>query len=141
MRWPLFQCLGAARLTLLIPAVKGGTWRADLLQRLADRLVRLLNDFDDFGLLEGGASHEPSSPSPIMLFELSDFQRLLRQHFLQHGGFLPQVLHLVGGRSPGRIARQTPLARLQELFGPSIIDVLGDAFAAALLSQAFLIAK
>jgi hypothetical protein len=37
-----------AGLILLVPAVKGGAWHTDLLQRLAGRQVRLLNELEDF---------------------------------------------------------------------------------------------
>src|SRR5271154_1919440 len=66
LRWPVFQGFGTAGLILLIPAIEGGTWHADLFQRLADRQMRLRDDPDDFGLLGAGVSHASASPSPSM---------------------------------------------------------------------------
>src|SRR5665213_2302936 len=74
-------------------------------------------------------------------FEQADFRRLLRHHLLQRGGLLAQVLYLVGGRSPGRIARQTPLAGLREPLGPAIIHGLGNTLPPAQLGYAVLAAK
>jgi hypothetical protein len=40
-----------------MPVEKGGTWHADLRHRLADRLVRLLENRDDLALPGGGVTH------------------------------------------------------------------------------------
>ena len=50
---------------------------------------------------------------------------------------MPQVLDLATGRCARRVARQTPLAGLQELLGPGVIlEALGDAFTTAKLGDA-----
>src|SRR5271168_3266493 len=54
---------------------------------------------------------------------------------------MPKVLDLAIGRRTCRVARQTALAGLQELFGPSVIKALGNAFTAAQLGNAGLAAQ
>src|ERR1035437_3749634 len=54
---------------------------------------------------------------------------------------MPQVLDLAIGRRPCRVARQAALSGLQELFGPSVIKALGNAFTAAKLGDAGLAAQ
>src|SRR5277367_2242549 len=54
---------------------------------------------------------------------------------------MPKVLDLAIGRRTCRVARQTALAGLQELFGPSVIKALGSTFTAAQLGNAGLAAQ
>ena len=42
-----------------------------------------------------------------------------------------QILHLIRGRSPDRVAGQLGFASFQELFGPDVVHGLGNALAAA----------
>src|SRR3954464_5808655 len=51
----------------IIPAMEGGAGNAELLQRVARRQMRLLDELDDLQLLGGGISHSSSPPSAIML--------------------------------------------------------------------------
>src|SRR5271155_4075544 len=53
----------------------------------------------------------------------------------------PQLFDLVAGRFTRCIARQPLLARLQEVLGPAIVEVLIDPFLAAQLSHAVLAAQ
>src|SRR5690606_29263498 len=50
-------------------------------------------------------------------------------------------MHLTGGRSAGRVASQTALARFHELLRPDIVQALRDAFLAAQLGDAVLAAQ
>ena len=50
-------------------------------------------------------------------------------------------MDLVGGRFAGGVAPQALFARLQELLGPAVVEVLVDAFLAAQLSNALLAAQ
>src|SRR5271167_4142311 len=54
---------------------------------------------------------------------------------------MPKILDLAIGRRTCRVARQTALAGLQELLGPSVIKALGNAFTAAQLGNAGLAAQ
>jgi hypothetical protein len=82
--------------------------------------------------------------SPIRdhaFFEQSQLERLLGHDFLQLLGLALEILDLVGGRSAGGVARQAPLAGLQELFRPTVVEALGDALAAAQLGDRVLAAQ
>jgi|SRR5450830_1175046 hypothetical protein len=46
-----------------------------------------------------------------------------------------ELLDLATGRCPRRVARQTPLAGLQEFLGPGVIKALGNAFTTAPLGN------
>jgi len=74
-------------------------------------------------------------------FEQTVFERQVSDAFLQSAGFTPQVLHLVGGRRPGGIPRQPPLADFHELLRPCVIQALDDAFLTAQLGDAILAAQ
>jgi len=56
-------------------------------------------------------------------------------------GFAAQVLDLVRGRGPDRIASQSLLPRLEKVFRPAIIKVLDDPLAAAELGDTVLAAQ
>ncbi len=49
---------------------------------------------------------------------------------------MPKVLDLAIGRRSCRVTRQTALAGLQELLGPSVIKALGNTFTPAQLGNA-----
>src|SRR5258708_7826269 len=51
------------------------------------------------------------------------------------------LLDLVAGRFPRRIARQPLLARLQEVLRPTVVKILVNAFLAAQFSDAVLAAQ
>ena len=51
---------------------------------------------------------------------------------------MPKVLDLAIGRRTCRVTRQTALAGLQELLGPSVIKALGNAFTPAEFRDAVL---
>src|SRR5262249_18139149 len=61
------------------------------------------------------------------------FERLLGDNLLQVRRLAPELLDLIGRRSPRRVAGEPALARLQELLRPRVIHALGDAFAPAKL--------
>jgi hypothetical protein len=56
------------------------------------------------------------SPIPDhAFFEQPQFERLLGDNFLQVLRLVPELLDLIGRRSPHRVASEPALARLQEL--------------------------
>ena len=61
--------------------------------------------------------------------------------FLQRTGLPAQILDLAAGGSTSRLTCQSALAGLHELFGPSVIQALRDAFLAAQLGYAALTAQ
>src|SRR6476661_6367956 len=71
-------------------------------------------------------------------FEQAQVQGLLGDDLLQRPGFPAQVLDLAAGRRPRGVARKAPLASLQELLRPGVIQALGDAFTPAQLRDAVL---
>jgi hypothetical protein len=76
--------------------------------------------------------------SPIRdhaFFEQTQFERLLSHDFLQLLGLALEILDLVAGRCTGSVARQAPLAGFQELLGPTVVETLGNALAAAQLGD------
>src|SRR6516162_2094901 len=82
------------------------------------------------------------SPIPDhAFFEQSVFEGEVGDDLLQGLRLSAEILHLVGSRSPRRVAGKPSLAGLQELFRPAIVHRRGDAFAAAELSDALLAAK
>ena len=64
-------------------------------------------------------------------FKQAVFQQDFGQRLLELAGLSPEVLDLVRSRLTRRIAREPLFARLQELLGPTVIQVLIDAFLAA----------
>src|SRR3954466_8746252 len=72
----LAQSLRPAGSVKIVPAVKRGPWKAELLQGSANRQVGLLDQADDLGLFGCGVSHAASPPSPIMLFLSRRFSRV-----------------------------------------------------------------
>ena len=62
----------------------------------------------------------------------------LGQRFLELARFGAQVLYLIRGCFPCRVAGQPLLAGFEELLGPAIIEVLGNALLAAKLGDAVL---
>src|SRR5687768_10518614 len=66
-------------------------------------------------------------------FEQTVLQRELSHDLLQSRGFATQVLDLIRGSRPRRIAGQPLLARLEELLRPAVIEVLDNALAPAQL--------
>jgi len=61
---------------------------------------------------------------------------LLSHHRLELLSLTPQILDLATGRSTRGVTRQPPLAGLQELLRPSVIEALRYAFTAAQLGNA-----
>ena len=94
-----------------------------------------------FGLLRGGISHSSASSSRERFLSFAYYQRLFSDHFHQLGSLLAQLLDPVCSRSPNRITRHPPLASLQELLGPAIIDGPGNTLPLAQLGYAVLAAK
>jgi len=82
--------------------------------------------------------------SPIhdhAFFEQPQFERLLSNDLFQLLGLTFEILDLVAGRSTRGIAGEPPLAGLQELFRPAVVEPLGNAFAAAQLRDRVLAAQ
>jgi hypothetical protein len=78
---------------------------------------------------------------PARFFEQTVFQGELGHDLLQGAGLPTQVLHLVRGGRPRRIAGQPFLAGFQKVLRPAVIEVLDNAFAAAELGDAVLAAQ
>src|SRR5262245_51498776 len=74
-------------------------------------------------------------------FQQTIFEGQLSYDLLQRAGLASQVLDLVRGRGPGRIASQSLLPGLEKVFRPAIIKVLDDPLAAAELGDAVLAAQ
>src|SRR3546814_10319519 len=64
-------------------------------------------------------------------FEQAVFQGQVGNAFLQGSGLEAQVMHFAGGRSPGCVSGEAPLAGLHELLRPGVIQALGDPFLTA----------
>jgi hypothetical protein len=82
--------------------------------------------------------------SPIRdhaFFEQPELERLFGHDLLQGAGLEAQVLHLVGGGGPRRVAGEPPLPSLKELLRPAVIHRRGNAFATAELGDALLAPK
>src|SRR5260370_20822001 len=75
------------------------------------------------------------------VFQQTIFEGQLSHDLLQRAGFAAQVLDLVRGRGPDRIASQSLLPRLEKVFRPAIIKVLDDPLAAAELGDTVLAAQ
>src|SRR5579863_10363187 len=74
-------------------------------------------------------------------FEQPVLEGDLGQRLLELAGFGTERLDLIGGRLTGGITREPLLAGFEELLGPSVVEVLGDAFLAAELGDAVLAAQ
>src|SRR3981189_3052378 len=74
-------------------------------------------------------------------FEQTVLQGQIGNHLLERHGLPTQIVDLVRGGSPGRIASQALLASLQEVFRPAIVQVLRDPLAATQLGNAVLAAQ
>src|SRR2546430_12579925 len=74
-------------------------------------------------------------------FEQTIFEGELGHDLLQRAGLATQVLDLVRGRGPGRIASQSLLPCLEKVFRPAVIEVLDDPLAAAELGDTVLAAQ
>src|SRR5439155_22271303 len=74
-------------------------------------------------------------------FEQTIFEGQLSHDLLQRAGLASQVLDLVRGRGPGRIASQSLLPGLEKVFRPAVIEVLDDPLAAAELGDTVLAAQ
>src|SRR5947208_2578409 len=74
-------------------------------------------------------------------FEQTIFEGQLGHDLLQRAGLATQVLDLVRGRGPGRIASQSLLPCLEKVFRPAVIEVLDDPLAAAELGDTVLAAQ
>ena len=66
---------------------------------------------------------------------------MLGDDFLQLLGLASEVFDLAAGRSAGGVAGKAPLAGLEELFRPAVVEALGNAFTAAELGDRVLAAK
>ena len=64
-------------------------------------------------------------------FEQAELERLLGHDFLQRAGFLAQRLDLIAGGRAGRVTGKAALSGFQEFLGRSVLQALGDGFAAA----------
>ena len=69
------------------------------------------------------------------------FKGQLGRDVLQRAGLATQVLDLVRCRGTGRIASQSLLPGLEEVFRPAVIEVLDDSLAAAELRDTVLAAE
>ena len=74
-------------------------------------------------------------------FENTVFQGQIGNHLLERHGLATQIVDLVRGGGPSRIASQALLASLQEVFRPAIVQVLRDPLAATQLGNAVLAAQ
>src|SRR5258708_22621237 len=85
-----------------------------------------------------------SRESPVLpipenaFFEQAVFDQDLSQGLLELTRLSLELLDLVRGRLTRRVAREPFLARLQELFRPTVVEVLIDPFLSAQLSNAVL---
>src|SRR5690349_4411713 len=71
-------------------------------------------------------------------FEQAVLKRDLGQGFLKLTSLSSERLDLIGGRLTGGITGKALLAGFEELLGPAVIEVLGDAFLPAQLGDAVL---
>src|ERR1700737_3942582 len=74
-------------------------------------------------------------------FEQTVFQCPFGPNLLQGAGLTAQILHLVRGRGPRRVASQPLLAGFEKVLRPAEIEVLADPPPAAELRDAFLAAQ
>src|SRR5256885_16811400 len=97
---------------------------------------RMISNFSEAGYLMWLPPHPPSR-----FFEQTIFEGQLGHDLLQRAGLATQVLDLVRGRGPGRIASQSLLPCLETVFRPAVIEVLADPLAAAELGDTVLAAQ
>ena len=71
-------------------------------------------------------------------FENTVFQGQIGNHLLERHGLATQIVDLVRGGGPSRIASQALLSSLQEVLRPAIVQVLRDPLAATQLGNAVL---
>src|SRR6201996_5062767 len=69
------------------------------------------------------------------------FEGEIGHDLLQRLRFAAEILHLVEGRGARRVAGESPLAGLQELFRPAIVHRRGDALAPTEFGDALLPAQ
>ena len=69
-------------------------------------------------------------------FQKPKFERLLGDDLLEAASFAAQILRRVCGCRPCRIARQPPLAGLEKLLRPTVVQAFRDAFAPAQFGNA-----
>jgi hypothetical protein len=74
-------------------------------------------------------------------FEQAQFEGLLGDDLLQLQGLALEILDLAARCGPRGVARKPSLARFEELFGPAVIQALGNAFAPAQLGDRVLAAR
>jgi hypothetical protein len=74
-------------------------------------------------------------------FEQAVLKRGLGERLLELACLGSQRLDLVRSRLARRIAGEPLLAGLEELLGPAVVEILGDAFLAAQLGDAVLAAQ
>ena len=143
-RRPVRQRFRAAILVALIPSVKG-SWRdTKVAQCPANWQRRLLDQADDLELLGGGVSHSRSSPSAIMLFlrrrrssacsATTSFRAWASwRSALTSSVVAARAVSPASRRLPfGAVLEPVAHTRLTEkLFGPGVIEALGNALAAA----------
>jgi hypothetical protein len=113
-----------------------GARDAELGQYAPHRQRRLLDQPEDLQLLGGVIPHVSDSTSPSTLFKQAVLDHQLGHKLFELTSLRLDLLALIAGRFPRRVARQPLLARLKEVFGPAIAKVLVDAFLAAQLSDA-----
>ncbi|MDP4062447.1 hypothetical protein RBLE17_22080 [Rhodobacteraceae bacterium LE17] len=77
----------------------------------------------------------------MLFLKKTQFERLLRDDFLQILCLAAQFLDLISVRSTRRIARKPLLPCLHEVLGPFVIYALSDAFTATQLSNAVFATK
>src|SRR3712207_4662929 len=97
---------------------------------------RMVSSFSAAGYLIRGRPQPRSD-----FFDQPQLERLLGHDLLERARLLAQRLHFVRGRGTRRVARQAALAGFEELFGPSVVQALGDALAPAQGGDALLPAQ
>src|SRR5205823_12724026 len=83
---------------------------------------RMISSFSEPGSLMPRLPHPRSC-----FFEQPQFERLLSNDLFQLLGLTFEILDLVAGRRTRGIAGEPPLAGLQELFRPAVVEPLGNA--------------
>jgi hypothetical protein len=68
-------------------------------------------------------------------FKQSVLEGDLGERFLELAGFGAELLDLVGRRLAGGVTSEPLLTGLEKLLGPTVVEVLGDTFAAAELGD------
>ena len=90
-----------------------------------DRERRLFDQLDNLELRGRGVPHEAPSPIPEnAFFKQAVLNQELHQHLLELASLSSQIFDLVRGRLAGGIAGEPPLAGLQELLRPAIVEIL-----------------